>query len=77
MILESAENIKPGVNPYYSSTETLKIVFWKKVDILFENDDSISLLVGKKYPVITPKKTAVDIDTEIDFKLIELLMEEG
>lgn len=46
-------------------------------DILFENDDSISLLVGKKYPVITPKKTAVDIDTEIDFKLIELLMEEG
>lgn len=45
-------------------------------DILFENDDSVSLLLGDKYPVITPKKTAVDIDTEIDFKLVELLMEE-
>lgn len=45
-------------------------------DILFEEEDSVSLLIGEKYPVITPKETAVDIDTERDFKLIELLMEE-
>ena len=45
-------------------------------DILFEKDDSVSLLIGEKYPVITPKETAVDIDNERDFKLIELLMED-
>lgn len=46
-------------------------------DILFEHGDSVSLLLGEKYPVITPKETAVDIDTERDFKMIEFLMEEG
>lgn len=45
-------------------------------DILFEFDDAVSLLLGKRYPVITPKETAVDIDTEKDFKLIEFIMEE-
>ncbi|MFW6040851.1 MAG: cytidylyltransferase domain-containing protein [Thermoplasmatota archaeon] len=45
-------------------------------EILFEHEDSVSLLLGERYPVITPKETAVDIDTEIDFKLVELLMEE-
>ncbi|MFW6065131.1 MAG: cytidylyltransferase domain-containing protein [Candidatus Natronoplasma sp.] len=44
-------------------------------EILFKHEDSISLLVGEKYPIITPKETAVDIDTEIDFKLVETLLE--
>ena len=45
-------------------------------DILFEKDDSVSLLIGEKYPIITPKETAVDIDNERDFKLIEYIMED-
>jgi len=44
-------------------------------DILFEKENSVSLLLGEKYPIITPKETAVDIDTEKDFKLVEFLME--
>ncbi len=46
-------------------------------DILFEQDDAVSLLLGERYPIITPKETAIDIDTERDFKLIELFMEDG
>jgi CMP-N-acetylneuraminic acid synthetase len=43
--------------------------------VLFENEDSISLLLGRKYPVITPGETALDIDTELDFMMAEKIME--
>ena len=43
--------------------------------ILFENEDSISLLLGRKYAVITPRETALDIDTEFDFVMAEKVME--
>ena len=42
---------------------------------LFENDDSISLLLGRKCAVITPRETALDIDTEFDFMIAEKIME--
>ncbi len=51
-------------------------VYTVKRDILFESEDSASLLLGRRYPVISPKETAVDIDTETDFKLVEFLMED-
>ncbi len=71
-----------GANPWLprqSQPKAYKLngqVYALTKDILFENDEDISLLLGKKYPIITPKETAVDIDTEIDFKMIEYLMEE-
>ncbi len=43
--------------------------------ILFEDDGATSFLLGRKYPIVTSKEKAVDIDTELDFKLIEFLME--
>jgi CMP-N,N'-diacetyllegionaminic acid synthase len=43
--------------------------------ILFENEDSISLLLGRMSAVITPRETALDIDTELDFMLAEKVME--
>ena len=43
--------------------------------ILFENEDSISTLAGTIFPVITPRETALDIDTEFDFILAEKVMQ--
>jgi CMP-N-acetylneuraminic acid synthetase len=43
--------------------------------ILFEKDDSISTLSGRIFPVITPRDTALDIDTEFDFILAEKVMQ--
>ena len=43
--------------------------------ILFEKEDSISTLSGRIFPVITPRETALDIDTEFDFLLAEKVME--
>lgn len=43
--------------------------------VLFENEDSIALLLGRKYAVITPRETALDIDTELDFMMAEKIME--
>jgi CMP-N-acetylneuraminic acid synthetase len=43
--------------------------------VLFENEDSISLLLGRKFAVITPRMTALDIDTELDFIMAEKVME--
>ncbi len=43
--------------------------------VLFEQPDSISLLLGRKYAVITPRETALDIDTEFDFVMAEKVME--
>jgi CMP-N,N'-diacetyllegionaminic acid synthase len=43
--------------------------------VLFENQDSIALLLGRKFAVITPRETALDIDTELDFVLAEKVME--
>jgi len=79
---EKVETFFEGANPWLprqSQPKAYKLngqVYALTKDILFENDDAISLLLGKKYPIITPKETAVDIDTEIDFKIIEYLMEE-
>lgn len=42
---------------------------------LFENEESISLLLGRKSAVITPRETALDIDTEFDFIMAENVME--
>ena len=43
--------------------------------VLFEKEDSISLLLGRIFPVITPRETALDIDTELDFMVAEKIME--
>lgn len=43
--------------------------------VLFENESAISLLLGRKYAVITPRETALDIDTEFDFIMAEKVME--
>jgi CMP-N,N'-diacetyllegionaminic acid synthase len=43
--------------------------------ILFEKEDSISTLLGRIFPVITPRETALDIDTELDFIMAEKIME--
>lgn len=43
--------------------------------ILSENEGSISLLLGRKFAVITPRETALDIDTELDFLVAEKIME--
>ena len=43
--------------------------------ILFEKEDSISLLLGRMSAVITPRETALDIDTELDFMVAEKIME--
>ena len=43
--------------------------------ILFEKEDSISLLLGRMSAVITPRETALDIDTELDFMIAEKVME--
>ena len=44
-------------------------------NVLFEKEDSISLLLGRKADVITPKETALAIDTELDFMIAEKVME--
>lgn len=44
-------------------------------EVLFEDENSISLLLGRKYPVITARETALDIDTEFDFLMAEKVME--
>ena len=43
--------------------------------VLYENEDSISQLMGRIFPVITPRETALDIDTELDFMMAEKIME--
>jgi len=43
--------------------------------VLFEDENSISLLLGRKHAVITPRETALDIDTEFDFVMAEKVME--
>lgn len=43
--------------------------------VLFEKDDSIALLLGRKFAVVTPRETALDIDTELDFMIAEKVME--
>ena len=43
--------------------------------VLFEKKDSIALLLGRKFAVITPRETALDIDTELDFMIAEKVME--
>lgn len=43
--------------------------------VLFKKEDSISLLLGRKFAVITPRETALDIDTELDFMVAEKVME--
>ena len=43
--------------------------------ILFEREDSISTVSGRIFPVITPRETALDIDTEFDFVMAEKVME--
>lgn len=43
--------------------------------ILYDNDDAIALLLGRIFPVITPRETALDIDTELDFMIAEKIME--
>lgn len=43
--------------------------------VLFEDENSISLLLGRKSAVITPRETAIDIDTEFDFVIAEKIME--
>lgn len=42
--------------------------------LLFENLETISLLLGKAQAVITPPETALDIDTEFDFLKAEMIM---
>lgn len=44
-------------------------------NILFAKEGSISLLLGRKYAVITPRETALDIDTELDLMMAEKIME--
>ena len=44
-------------------------------NVLFENEDAISTLLGRIFPVITPRETALDIDTELDFIMAEKIME--
>lgn len=44
-------------------------------DVLFANEGSISLLLGRKSAVITPRETALDIDTELDFMVAEKVVE--
>ncbi len=44
-------------------------------EILFEKEDSISLLLGRTAAVITPGETALDIDTELDFTIAEQIMQ--
>lgn len=43
--------------------------------ILFEKEDAIALLLGRTAAVITPRETALDIDTELDFIIAEKVME--
>lgn len=43
--------------------------------VLFEDEESISLLSGRKFAVITPSETALDIDTELDFMVAEKIVE--
>ena len=43
--------------------------------ILFDQEDSISTLAGRIFPVITPRETALDIDTELDFMMAEKIVE--
>lgn len=42
--------------------------------ILFDNPNTISLLLGRARAVITPAHTALDIDTEFDFIKAEMIM---
>ena len=44
-------------------------------NILFEKEDSTSLVLGKTFPLITPQESTVDIDTELDFMVAEKVME--
>lgn len=50
-------------------------VYAFKKNVLFDKNNSRSLLLGKILPLITPKERAMDIDTEIDFLLTEILLE--
>lgn len=43
--------------------------------VLFEKEDSVSTLAGKIFAVITPRETALDIDTELDFMMAEKIVE--
>jgi len=43
--------------------------------VLNENEDSVSQLMGRIFAVITPRETALDIDTELDFMIAEKVME--
>ena len=44
--------------------------------ILYENEESISQLMGRIAAVITPRETALDIDTELDLKIANYLLKE-
>jgi CMP-N-acetylneuraminic acid synthetase len=50
-------------------------VYAFRIDSMTE--EGHSLLFGDPGAVVTPRERAVDIDTEFDFKLAELLVEEG
>lgn len=43
--------------------------------ILFEKEDSTSLVLGRVFPLVTPQESTVDIDTELDFVMAEKIME--
>ncbi len=42
---------------------------------LLDNENSVSQLVGKIFPILTPSETALDIDTELDFIMAEKIFE--
>lgn len=42
--------------------------------ILFADEASVSTLAGKIFPVLTPRETALDIDTELDFMVAQIVM---
>ncbi|MFK8015907.1 MAG: acylneuraminate cytidylyltransferase family protein [Gammaproteobacteria bacterium] len=43
--------------------------------ILFADESAISTLLGRIYPVLTPRESALDIDTELDFVMAEKVFE--
>lgn len=49
-------------------------IYGLKRNLLFDNPEAISLLLGKAQAVITPPETALDIDTELDFIKAEMVM---
>ncbi|MBA7588144.1 N-acylneuraminate cytidylyltransferase [subsurface metagenome] len=70
-----------NVNPWLSRQKQPKAfrlngqIYAFRKNVLFNKNDSGSLLLGKILPLITPKERAIDINTEIDFLLIEILLE--